>query len=111
RWRLEREPERIALLQQSAGSRPDLVLVFLSVGQIRDEQLPDADRREQPHRVHAAIPPVEVANHTDPLGVRRPYREVHTGGAADADAVRPELVERPMMRALAEQVQTETGGA
>jgi hypothetical protein len=49
-------PERVALLHESAGAGADLELVFLAVRQIRNEDLPDAARQEQPHRVHAAVP-------------------------------------------------------
>ena len=90
-------------------ARANLELVFLAVGQIRDEDFPDAGRHEQPHRVHAAVPPVEVADHADAIGVRRPHGEVHAGRRADRDPVRAELLEDAMVRAFAEQVQIEIG--
>ena len=65
--------------------------------------------REQPHRVDAAVPAVEVADHADAIGVRRPHREMHAGGRPDADAMRAELLEHAMMRAFAEQMQIEIG--
>ena len=82
-------------------------LYFSPSGEIGNEQLPDARRHEQPHRVHAAVPAVEVADDADALGVRRPHREVHADRRPDADAMRAELLERAVMRALAEQVQVE----
>ena len=70
-------------------------------------QIPDG--HEQPHRVDAAVPAVEVADEAHAIGVRRPHGEVHAGRRPDGDAVRAELLERAMVRALAEQVQIEIG--
>ena len=109
RRHLEGHRERIALLQERAAPGPDLVLVFLPVGQIGNEDLPDAAGREVPHRVDATVPRVEVADHADAFGIRRPDREVHAGRRADGGAVRAELLERAQVRPLAEQVQIEVG--
>ena len=59
--------------------------------------------------VDAAVPAVEVADDADAIGVRRPHREVHAGRRPDGDAMRAELLERAVVRALAEQVQIEVG--
>jgi hypothetical protein len=109
RRRLERARERIGLFQNGAGARPDLELVLLAVGQIRDEDFPDPARHEHAHRVDTAVPPVEVADHADAIGVRRPHGEVDAGRRADLEAMRSELVERAVMRPFAEQVQIEVG--
>ncbi len=108
RRRLERARERIGLLQDRAVAGADLELVLLAVGEIRNEDLPDAGGQEA-HRRDAAVPAVEVADHADAIRVGRPHREMHAGGRALRDAVRAELLERAVVGALAEQVQIEIG--
>ena len=70
-------------------------------------QIPVAPRL--PHRVPAAVPVVEVADHADPLRVRGPDGEVD---AAEA-LVRPDVGAQPLViavvRPFAEQVQVEVG--
>ena len=61
------------------------------------------------HRVRAAVPAVEVADDADALRVRRPDREVHAVGVADAHRVRAELVVDAGVVALAEQIEIEVG--
>ena len=109
RRHFERDRERIRLLQNRPGPRPNLELVLFTVGQIGNEDLPDAGRHQQPHRVHAAIPEVEVADDADAIRVRRPDREMHAGRGPDGDAVSAELFEHTEMRPLAEQMQIEIG--
>ena len=109
RRQLEGEAVGVALLQQVAGRGPNLEFVLLAVLQIRNEQFPHAREREVPHRVQAAVPRVEVADHAHPLGAWRPDGEVHAGGRADLPPVRTQDLEGAMMRALAEQVQVELG--
>jgi hypothetical protein len=109
RRRLERARERIGLLQNRAGSRADLVLVLLALGQVGHEDFPHPAGHEHAHRRHAPVPSVEVADHAHAIGVRRPHREVDAGGSAERDAMRPELVEHPVVRAFADQVQIEIG--
>ena len=55
--------------------------------------------------MHAPVPPIEVADHAHALRVGRPHGEVHAGDAADGHHVRAELLPRPKMRPLAEQMQ------
>ena len=59
--------------------------------------------------MHAAIPLVEVADDAHALRIGGPDGEVHAGDAADRHHMRPELVPRAMMRALAEEVQVVLG--
>ena len=82
RRRFEGDAERVGLRQQRAGRRADLELVPFAVGEIGNEDLPDAAGHEQPHRVDASVPAVEVADDADALGVGRPDGEVHAGGRA-----------------------------
>ena len=50
------------------------------------------------HRVHAAVPRVEVADDAHAIGVRGPDGEVRAGRRPDGDPVRAELFERMQMR-------------
>ena len=109
RRHLEGDAERVGLLEQDAGLRPDLELVPLAVRQVGHEDLPDPGGHEQPHRVDPAVPAVEVADDAHAIGGRRPHREVHARGRSDGDAVGAKLLERAMMSALAEQVQVVVG--
>ena len=66
--------------------------------------------REQPHRVDAAVPAVEVADHADAIGVGRPHaRNATPVVVPTVDAVRAELLEGAEVRAFAEQMQIEVG--
>ena len=69
-------------MQQVPSRRTDLELVPLALTESGDEQLPDARRQQMPHRVHAAIPPVEIANHRHALRIGRPHGKVHAADAA-----------------------------
>ena len=93
-------PNGSVFFSSCAGLGANLELVFLAVRQVGNEQFPDARRHEQPHRMDAAVPAVEIADEADAIGVGRPHREVHAGGRADDDAVRAELLERTLMGAL-----------
>jgi hypothetical protein len=57
----------------------------------------------------ASVPPVEVADDTDPLRVGRPHREVHAGDAANRHHLRAELVPHAVVRAFGEQMQVVVG--
>ncbi len=65
------------------------------------------DGRQQAHQMHAAVPSVEVADHADTIGVRRPHGEMHAGGRTQVDSMRAELLEDAVVRAFAEQMQIE----
>ena len=73
----------------------------------RDEQFPHAARDVLPHRVAAAVPPVEVADDADALGIRRPDGEVHAGHAVDRAQLCAELLVALPVLPFAEQVQIE----
>ena len=89
--------------------RADLELVALAVGEIGNEDLPDAGRRQQPHRWTRPSQPLK-----SPMTLTRSAFGAQTAKCtpvvdADGDAVRAELLERAVVRALAEQVQIEVG--
>ena len=69
------EPVGVGLQNQRAAGILDFVFVERAFANARNEQLPNAGRTEMPHRMKPAVPTVEVADHTDPLRVRRPDRE------------------------------------
>ena len=99
----------IGFLEHVPGARADLELVVLAGLEIRQEDLPHAAWHEVPHHVHAAVPGVEIANHADALGGRRPHREVHSPCVPQRHHVRPELVVGAQVAPLAEQVHVEVG--
>ena len=105
----EEAAARIGLEDRQAIGADDLELVGIADAEIRDEDFPIPARAQRPHRVHASVPGVEVADHADAFRIRRPDREVHTVADAMGDAAGAQLLERLEVRALAEQVQIETG--
>src|SRR5262249_59540458 len=104
---LEDPGVRIHLVQQMTAARPDLELVAGAIREVGYEDLPDAQRDELAHRVHAPVPSVDVADDADPLGVRRPDREAHARATPDLHLAAAELLPCPVARALAQQVQVE----
>ena len=84
-------PNGSVLRQQLARlAAEDLVLVELAGAQLRNEQLPDAGVAAHAHRVVAAVPMIERADHADALGVRSPNGEAHARDAVDRELVRAE---------------------
>ena len=71
---------RIGFLDGLAVLSGDAVLVGVSGLCARHEEAPEAELQAL-HRVFQAVPGVEVADHADVLGIRRPEREAHTGHA------------------------------
>jgi hypothetical protein len=57
--------------------------------------------------MHAAVPPVEVADHADAVRGRGPDGKMDSGRAPDPDAVRAQFLERAIMRTFADQMQIE----
>ena len=68
------------------------------------EHLPDAGLDALAHRVAAAVPAVEVADHADARGVRRPDREGDAVDALDGDADARRASRRAQMGALGQQM-------
>jgi len=109
RRHFERAAERIGLLQNRAARRTDLELVFFALGQPRNEDLPEAAWRDRAHRVHAAVPCIEVADDAHAIGIRGPHGEMRARRRPDGDPVRAKFFERMQVRPLAEQVNVEIG--
>ena len=101
----ERKAKGSAFKRQAhAIGADDLELVGPALADVGQEDLPDAGVLAQPHRVAAAVPVVEVADHRDPAGIGRPDREMDAEGALVLDQMRAELVEQPEMRAFGDVV-------
>ena len=100
--------ERVGLeRQQRAIGAAQLVLVEHALAETGDEDLPDPDPGAAAHRVAPAVPAVEVADHRDPGGIRRPDREMHAGHAGMLDRMRAQPLPQAPVRALADQVVVE----
>ena len=97
----------VGLLQDGARPGANLELVALAVADVRYEDLPDAVREQLAHRMHAAVPPVEIADHAHTIRVRCPDGEVGPRHAADRLDVRAKRILRAQLRALGQQVQVE----
>lgn len=86
-------------------------LVDAADGDVGDEELPHARLAEQPHRVGALVPAVEVADDVNGLGPGRPHREGHAGDLTHRAVVsarpRPEHGPQLLVAALADEVQVD----
>jgi hypothetical protein len=76
--------------QQLAARALHLELVARAGLQVREEQLPDPEAVPQPHRIHAPVPVIEVADQADPARGRRPNGEEKSFDGSDRDPVRAE---------------------
>lgn len=84
-----------------------LVLVQFALAESRDEQFPDAGGIASSHRVTAPVPAVEIADHRDAHGVRRPDREAHALHAFVTGQLRAQAGGQLAVVAFGEQVQVE----
>src|SRR5208283_1514837 len=100
------ETVRIGLQWEQVVLRADeLVFVDDSLVEFRKEKFPHARIASRTHRVHPAIPAVEVANHADPQGVGRPHGEVHAGNPFERSYMRTELFVSVVMAPLTHQIE------
>ena len=100
--------DRVGLLWQQRAIRPEqLIFVERSRGRPRYENLPDAGAVPQAHLVTAAIPAIEVTDHRDAPGIRRPDCEAHTRHAVDDHRVRAEALREIAMPAFSKQIDIE----
>jgi len=74
-----------------------------------NKQFPDTGAEKFAHRVHAAVPIVEVAHHADAPGIGCQHREGDPRDAVQHHRVGAELLVEVHMRALAEQIEVEVG--
>jgi hypothetical protein len=76
--------------QRAAAAQTQLEAVQRTGRQFGKEQLPDTGGAEGGHRVHPAVPAVEVADHRYPLRIGRPDPEADAGHAVAALRYRAE---------------------
>ena len=96
--------DRVGLERQQLALRAQhLVLVDRPFADAGNEDLPDAGVDAAAHRVHPAVPGVEVADDRHAGRVRRPDGEVDARRALVDDRVRAQPVVQPHVRAFAEQ--------
>src|SRR3712207_6089608 len=82
--RLARSRHGIRLLRKKLAMRADqFVLVTFAGAETRNEQFPDPSLPAQAHGVAPAVPAVEVADHGDTPGIRRPNGKAHARHAVD----------------------------
>ncbi len=102
------EADRVGL---EARRRPfahqKLVFVVGAMLDAGEEDLPHAGFDTLAHGMAAAVPLVEVADHADAHGVRRPHREGGAGDAVDGRQVRAEAIVEAAMAALRQQIDVE----
>ncbi len=104
------ETVRIRFLNEIAlMAALDLEFVDFALHQVGDEKFPDSGRPAIAHRMPPAIPVVEIANHADALGVRRPDREIDTSNSAVGHDVGTEPLVVAEMRTFAQEVKVEVG--
>src|SRR5690606_1471941 len=104
--RFKAEAVRVGLDQGIAAlAIADFVLVYFARLQPRNEQLPHAARPMHAHGMYTTVPMVEVAYHTDTLGIGRPHCETYAADAVLAAQVRAECLVGFLEPAFAEEVQ------
>ena len=62
-----------------------------------------------PHRVAAAVPVVEIADHADPPGIGRENGETNAAHTIELKRMRAELIVEAQIRAFAQQIEVEIG--
>ena len=90
--------------QQVAVGADDFKFVDGAFAEFRHEEFPDAGAAAGAHRMDAAVPMVEVADHADALRVGSPDGEVDAADARERDDVRTELVVGVVVAAFAHEV-------
>jgi hypothetical protein len=95
------------LRQQCAVRAQQLVFVKRAGSKPRDENLPDAGAVPQPHRVAAAVPTVEIADHRNAPRVGRPDGKAHARHAVDQHRVGAEARREIPVLPFGEQVDVE----
>ncbi len=104
-----RARQRIGPLRQHlAGRRRRFRICSARPGaQPRHEQLPHPGAVAQPHGMAPPVPHVEVADHRDAAGIRRPHRKAHARHAVDLGDGGAEPFGQIPMRAFGKQMQVE----
>ena len=97
--------DRVRLQRADGAARPAyLILVGGTLGHAGQEDFPHPRRAAPAHRVAAAVPGVEIADHRHPFGIRRPDGEMHAPGPLMGHRMGAQLRPEPAVIALADQV-------
>ena len=104
---LAEKGERIALQNDRPVRLPDLEFVVRALADAGQENLPHPAAEQLPHRVAPPVPPVEFADHADPLRIRRPHVKRRPAHALDLGEVRAELFVKLPVLPLSEEMQIE----
>ena len=102
---LKESPHRVGLKQQSILRVDQLELIVRPLPYLRHKPFPHTGIAQAPHHVPAAIPVVEVANHAHTPGVRRPDGKRRALNTVDLAKLRTQLLVKPQLIPLADQVQ------
>ena len=99
------DPHRVGLERHDHPvTGADLVFVGCAFADAGQENLPYPGRTARAHRVHRAVPGVEIAHHRDPLRIRRPDGEMRAFHLVDGLQMRAQRFPQPPVAALAQQV-------
>src|ERR1700756_2872905 len=99
------ESVRIGFQSPVASARLNFKLVQRAFTEARDEKLPDSRLAAYPHRVHAAVPEVEISHNADAQRIRRPHAKVDASNAGHFTHVRAKLFIFLVVRAFAGKVE------
>src|SRR6266404_5484542 len=94
-------------LQKLMPAGLDFVFVELALSQAGYKELPDSGTAQVSHRMSGAVPFVEVTDHADALGIRRPDGECDSALAFMSQDMRAELFINMFVSAFTEQMQVE----
>ncbi len=83
-------------------------LVAITRSRMRNEQFP-ITKSAHAHRMASRIPVVEITDDADPLRIGRQHDKGHARYAFQLERMRAELVVKPLMGPLAEQVEVIVG--
>ena len=95
----------VGLERQDRILAENLVFVGLSRLQARHKDFPDTAGVAQAHRMPAPVPDVEITDHRNPSGIRRPDRKTHAVDAVDLGHLGAETAAQVTMVAFGEQVE------
>ena len=102
--------ERIGLLaHMSLIVRNDVVLVQRAFADAGNKPFPDTRTAARQQRMRLRVPAVEIADHGNRAGVRRPNSEVGARLPPDRGDVRAQLVVNPVVRAFVEEMEVLLG--
>src|SRR5580693_8052001 len=106
---LGREAIRIGFQSPVASARLNFEFVQRAFVEARNEKLPDSRFAAYSHRVHAAVPEVEISDDADAQRIRRPHAEMNAANASHFAYVRAKLFVFLVVSAFAGKVEIVIG--